>query len=115
MTDAALDTCSIPRPEMAILLTINERTDMTQTQAAAPAKFAVLSHQEGNNRLLDVVMRKIGVRKDAGLSRALGVAPPVISKIRHGRLGVGATLLVNMHLLTDMPVRDLIDAAQGVE
>ena len=34
------------------------------------------------NRLLDFLIDKMRTKNDAGLSRQLGVAPPVISKIR---------------------------------
>ena len=88
---------------------------MSQTLATASPKFSAITHQDGNNRLLDAVMRKIGVKNDAGLSRALDVAPPVISKIRHAKLPVGATLLLTMHLLTDVAVRDLMVMAEGAE
>jgi hypothetical protein len=39
----------------------------------------------------------------------LEVAPPVISKIRHHRLPVGASLLIRMHEVTGMSIRDLRD------
>jgi len=41
------------------------------------------------NRLLDTLIERLRLKNDAALSRALEVAPPVISKIRHGRLPVG--------------------------
>jgi hypothetical protein len=47
------------------------------------------------------------LKNDAALSRALEVAPPVISKIRHYRLPVGASLLIRMHEVSDMTIRDL--------
>ena len=49
------------------------------------------------NRLLDTLIEKLRLKNDAALSRALEVAPPVISKIRHRRLPVGASLLIRMH------------------
>ena len=45
------------------------------------------------NNLLDTLIDKLHLKNDAALSRALEVAPPVISKIRHRRLPVGASLL----------------------
>ena len=35
--------------------------------------------------------------------------PPVISKIRHHRLPVGASLLIRMHEISGMSIRDLRD------
>ena len=40
------------------------------------------------NNLLDSLIEKLHLKNDAALSRALEVAPPVISKIRHRRLPV---------------------------
>lgn len=49
------------------------------------------------NGLLDEVAILLGTKNDAALSRALGVAPPVLSKIRHGRLNFGPSLMVKCH------------------
>lgn len=59
------------------------------------------------NHLLDTLIQKLGIKNDAALSRALEVAPPVISKIRHNRLPVGASLLIRMHEVSEMSIREL--------
>src|SRR4051812_35652733 len=59
------------------------------------------------NNLLDALIEKLGLKNDAALSRALEVAPPVISKIRHRRLPVGASLLIRMHEVSDLSIKDL--------
>lgn len=59
------------------------------------------------HRLLDAVAQQLGAKNDAALSRLLGVAPPQLSKIRRGRLPVGATMLLRLHEITDMSIRDL--------
>jgi hypothetical protein len=61
------------------------------------------------NRLLDTLREKMRLKNDAALSRALEVAPPVISKIRHKRLPVGASLLIRMHEVSDLSIRELRD------
>lgn len=61
------------------------------------------------NTLLDTLLSKMHLKNDAALSRALEVAPPVISKIRHRRLPVGASLLIRMHEVSGMSIRDLRD------
>lgn len=61
------------------------------------------------NRLLDTLLEKMSLKNDAALSRALEVAPPVISKIRHRRLPVGASLLIRMHEYTGISIRELRD------
>ena len=59
------------------------------------------------NRLLDTLIKKLNLKNDAALSRALEVAPPVISKIRHRRLAVGASILIRMHEVSGLKIRDL--------
>jgi plasmid maintenance system antidote protein VapI len=59
------------------------------------------------NHLLDSILERMKLKNDAALSRLLSVAPPVISKIRHGRLPVGASLLIRMHEETDISISEL--------
>lgn len=61
------------------------------------------------NNLLDSLIRQLGLKNDAALSRALEVAPPVISKIRHRRLPVGASLLIRLHEVSELSVKELRD------
>ena len=57
--------------------------------------------------LLDTLITTLRLKNDARLAAALEVAPPVISKIRHGRLPVGASMLIRMHEVSDLSIRDL--------
>ncbi|OGQ51228.1 MAG: hypothetical protein A3J24_12510 [Deltaproteobacteria bacterium RIFCSPLOWO2_02_FULL_53_8] len=59
------------------------------------------------DNLLASLIGKLSLKNDAALSRALEVAPPVISKIRHRRLPVGASLLIRMHEVTDLSIKEL--------
>lgn len=59
------------------------------------------------NHLLDCLIAKLDLKNDAALSRALEVAAPVISKIRHRRLPVGASMLIRMHETSEMSIADL--------
>ena len=59
------------------------------------------------NHLLDTLIKKMSLKNDAALSRALEVAPPVISKIRHNRLPVGASLLIRMHEVSELSIKEL--------
>ncbi|MDO8301119.1 hypothetical protein [Lacisediminimonas sp.] len=59
------------------------------------------------DNLLGALIRRLKLKNDAALSRALEVAPPVISKIRHRRLPVGASLLIRMHEVTDLSIEEL--------
>lgn len=60
-----------------------------------------------NNALLDLLINVMALKNDAGLARVLEVAPPVISKIRHGRLPVGATFLISAHEESGLPIKEM--------
>jgi hypothetical protein len=59
------------------------------------------------NHLLDELIAQMHLKNDAALSRALEVGPPVISKIRHRRLPVGASLLIRMHETSGKDIHEL--------
>ncbi len=59
------------------------------------------------NHLLDTVINHLELRSDAALSRVLGVEAPVISKIRHRRVPVGASFLIRVHEVTEISIQDL--------
>lgn len=59
------------------------------------------------DHLLNILRTKMQLKNDAALSRTLEVAPPIISKIRHRRLPVGASLLIRMHEVTGLSISDL--------
>ncbi len=61
------------------------------------------------NSLLDTLISKLRLKNDAALCRALEVAPPVISKIRHKKLPIGASMLIRMHEVSDLSIRELRD------
>lgn len=61
------------------------------------------------NHLLDSLIKKLELKNDAALSRALAVEAPVISKIRHNRLGVGASMLIRMHEVSKLSIEELRD------
>ncbi|MDB5839497.1 MAG: hypothetical protein JWQ23_1449 [Herminiimonas sp.] len=87
----------------------------TTTHDKAGPQSQARNHQENEqeafdpNHLLNVLIKKLNLKNDAALSRALEVAPPVISKIRHRRLPVGASMLIRMHEVSQMSVRELRD------
>ena len=59
------------------------------------------------DNLLNSLIKKLAIKNDAALSRALEVAPPVISKIRHRRLPIGASLLIRMHEVANLSIAEL--------
>lgn len=61
------------------------------------------------NRLLDTLIKDLHLKNDAALCRTLQIGPPLISKIRHGRLPVSASILIRMHETTGRSIRELRD------
>ena len=59
------------------------------------------------DQLLAALLAKLSLKNDAALSRALEVSPPVISKIRHRRLPVTASLLIRMHEVSALSIEEL--------
>lgn len=66
----------------------------------------------GANRLLDQLIERGNLKNDAALSRALQVAPPVISKLRHNKLPFGPTLQIKAMRLFGLSLAE-IDAVLG--
>lgn len=73
-------------------------------------KLPDLNAEEMNynpDNLLDTLIKQLRLKNDAALSRVLEIAPPVISKIRHRRLPIGASLLIRMNEASDISIKDL--------
>lgn len=64
-----------------------------------------IDYNPGN--LLDALTKKLQLKNDAALSKVLRVAPPVLSKIRRKRMAIGATILIRMHEITALSIKDL--------
>ena len=73
---------------------------MNRARALEPSSFVP-------NKLLDTLIQKLNLKNDAELCRVLEVQPPIISKIRHRKLAVGATILLRMHEKSNIPIREL--------
>ncbi len=58
-------------------------------------------------RLLDHLLRTQRLKNDARLAKAMAVSPPVISKIRSGKLNVSDAFILRVHETFDMPVREI--------
>ena len=59
------------------------------------------------NNLLNELIERMELTNDAALSRALAVRPPVISKICHFRVPVTALMLIRMHEVTDISIKEV--------
>ena len=59
------------------------------------------------NRLLDALIEKLSLKTDAALSRMLDVNPPVLSKIRHGTLPVGASMIIRIQDVSNFSLKKM--------
>jgi hypothetical protein len=57
--------------------------------------------------LLDALIKHLGLKNDAALSRALELAAPLISKLRSQVLPVSAFVLVRMHEVSGLSIAEL--------
>jgi hypothetical protein len=75
---------------------------------ATPNRAKRVSHpQYSPGNLLDALIGFLALKNDAALSRALEVAPPLISKIRNRGLPVSAAILIRMHEVSQYSVAEL--------
>ena len=79
---------------------------MKQNSIASPPHLIHDPAYDPNN-LLDSLRDELGLKNDAALSRLLEFAPPEISKVRHHRLPVGASLLIRMREVSELSIKDL--------
>lgn len=59
------------------------------------------------HKLMDHLITRMNLKNDAALSRFLEVMPPVISKIRNGKLPFGATLIIRTHEWSGMTIAEI--------
>ena len=91
---------------MKFVSDIGGTTTQNKISFSKVSKAASVSAQ---NALLDLAIKRGELKNDAALSRALEVAPPVISKIRHGGLTVGATLAMSMHEVIKIEIAEITE------
>ena len=77
----------------------------TSMESTALAQPHPVTYNPDN--LIDALIERLELKNDAALARLLEIAPPILSKIRHRRLPVGAALLIRMHEVSGLPVREL--------
>jgi plasmid maintenance system antidote protein VapI len=60
------------------------------------------------HKLIDAVKDFLELDRDLDLAEVLGVQASCISKIRRGTNKISAHVILRIHLVTDVPVRELI-------
>jgi plasmid maintenance system antidote protein VapI len=63
--------------------------------------------KDNSGKLFDHIIKSRELKNDAALGRLIDIKPAVVSKIRHGRLNVSAQIIINIHLMTGMSIRDI--------
>jgi len=81
-------------------------TNPANVRAAQPSMTQAAQRYDPDH-LLATLIERLNLKNDAALSRALEVSPPVISKIRHRRLPVTASLLIRMHEVSALSIKEL--------
>jgi len=76
---------------------------------ARPADKLIEHATYDPNHLLDTLIEKLHLKNDAALAHLLEVEPPVLSYIRHRRFPIGPMLLIRMHEVSDLSIRELRD------
>lgn len=66
--------------------------------------MTTVNTNDASGDLFNHIIDKNQLKNDAALARYLEVNPPVISKIRHGKLPVGDSLKINIHKRTGMSI-----------
>lgn len=79
--------------------------NLTTTKGTAMNENQELNYDPNN--LLDTIIKKLGLKNDAALAHALEIHPPILSKIRHCKMPVGALMLIRMHEISDLSIKDL--------
>lgn len=77
-------------------------TLLTLTTKTNPSEDDMIAHA-----LFDFLIKEYGLKNDAALSKALGVKPPVISKIRSRAMGVSGDVKILIHKKTGMSIEDI--------
>jgi plasmid maintenance system antidote protein VapI len=58
-------------------------------------------------KLFDTIMDRHAIKNDAELSRQLEILPPSISRMRNGKLPVGAVTILRISETYDMPIKEI--------
>ena len=59
------------------------------------------------NHFLDSIIKLMQLKNDASLARAINVSPPVLSKLRHGRVPITASFILRMYDYTSLSIEEL--------
>jgi transcriptional regulator with XRE-family HTH domain len=59
------------------------------------------------DQLLKMLLTRLELKSNAALCRVLDVSPPLINRIRQGKSAISAPLLIRMHDISGISIREL--------
>lgn len=65
------------------------------------------------DHLLDYLRSEYNLHSDAALAERLEVSPPVISKLRTGRINLSPSIILRIHDAFDIPIAKIKQLANG--
>ena len=71
------------------------------------APLRMMGQEYNPNHLLDILLLHHNLKTDIELARALDISPSVISRIRHAKARISASLLLDIHEMTNLSIREL--------
>lgn len=63
--------------------------------------------REQSNALIDHLLERFNLGTDAALARMMELQPPVISKMRHGKMSLTPSFILKVHDTFDIPVKEI--------
>lgn len=57
--------------------------------------------------LLDYIQQTYGIKTDRELAAKIGLSTPVVSRIRNGKCGVSGDVMIKIHEVFDMPIKQI--------
>lgn len=82
---------------------------MQHPQSKHDSAIAGVQHtlQYSQARLLDALLVHFGLRRDSHLAEKLGMPRPMICKLRKSKIPVGAAVLIRIHEISGLGIREL--------
>ena len=63
--------------------------------------------REQSNALIDHLLERFNLGTDAALARMMELQPPVISKMRHGKMSLTPNFILKVHDTFDIPIKEI--------
>lgn len=66
-------------------------------------------------KLFDYIQQNYGIKNDRELADKLNVSAPVISRIRNGKCTISADVIVKIHEIFEIPIRQIKELCSNQE